>query len=648
MDTKTRRLTPVPLKNVTISGGFWGPRVEANRTVTLPIEYHQLKTTGRIDAWKLDWREGMPHRPHIFWDSDVAKWIEAAAYSLTSHPDEKLEQQVDAVIELIEKAQQPDGYLNSYFTAVEPEKRWSNLRDWHELYCAGHLIEAAVAYYEATGKRKFLDVMCRYADHIDEVFGPNEGQRRGYPGHQEIELALVKLYRAAGEECYLRLSKFFIDERGQQPHYYDIEREERGEAPEDFGHYHHGNYAYNQSHVPVREQSEAVGHAVRACYMYAGMADLAAETGDATLINACQRLWHNLTEKRMYITGGIGSFRRNEGFSFDYDLPNETAYAETCAAIALVFWAHRMAQLERDSRYTDVMERTLYNGILSGVSLDGSQFFYPNPLAAHPGVNPQEQDELPSSDYHYRRSDWFDCACCPPNIARLLASLGQYIYSSGANEVYVHLFAQSSVEVNLAGRTVRIEQHTDYPWDETVRFTLQPDGASRFTLALRIPGWCRNAGVKVNGETLDVTSITARGYARIDREWQSGDQVELTLPMPVERIESHPNVRHNAGCVALQRGPIVYCLEEVDNGPHLANVVLPRDAELSATLDGELLGGGVVITGQALRRDPQGWQGALYRPVGPKTMERFTFTAIPYCLWANREPGEMRVWIREG
>lgn len=646
MNNREARLAAIPFDKVMLGEGFWGRRVETNRSVTLPIVYDQLKRTGRIDAWRLNWREGMPHKPHIFWDSDVAKWMEAAAYSLAIRPDRELEARVDEVIDLMAKAQQPDGYLNSYFTTVEPENRWRNLRDWHELYCAGHLMEAAVAYYQATGKRKFLDIMRRYADYLAEVFGPGEGQLRGYPGHQEIELALVRLYRTTGEQRYLRLAKFFIDERGQQPHYFDIERERRGERPEDFAYYHLGNYQYNQSHLPVREQTEVVGHAVRACYMLAGMADVAAETGDQTLVAACQRLWRNLTERRMYITGGIGPAREGEGFTFDYDLPNETAHAETCAAIALVFWAQRMLHLEPDHRYADVMERALYNGVLSGVSLDGRQFFYANPLAAFPGVSPLKP--FAGADEYYRRSEWFGCACCPPNLARLLASLGQYIYSVGEGELYVHLYVRSDATVSLGSHDVRIEQDTDYPWSETVHFTVRPAKPHHFTLALRIPGWCRQPALEVAGERQDLAAITTRGYARINRLWQPGDQVELRLSMPVERIEAHPRVRQDAGRIALQRGPLVYCLEEVDNGPNLAHVVLPREADLAVVFDEELLGGVAVITGEALRRDVRGWDEALYRPVRPIRMQRFPFKAIPYCLWANREPGEMRVWIREG
>lgn len=636
------KFAAVPFKNVSITSGFLGARLDTNRTVTLPIEYDQLVQTGRLEAWKLNWKQGDPKKPHYFWDSDVAKWIEAAAYSVTTHPDERLEQMLDNVIDDIKKAQQPDGYLNIYFTVVEPDNRWANLRDWHELYCAGHLMEAAVAYFHTTGKRTFLDVMCRYADYIDATFGRESGQKRGYPGHEEIELALVKLYRATGEERYLKLSKYFIDERGQPPHYFDIEAKERGEDPNSFW---ARTYKYNQSHVPVREQNEIVGHAVRACYLYSGMADIAAETGDNTLLATCKRLWQNVTEKRMYITGGIGPSAHNEGFTFDYDLPHETAYAETCATIALIFWAHRMFHLDPHRCYIDVVERALYNGTLSGVSFDGRQFFYANPLAAYPRVNPFPHEPL-DEDPHFRRKDWFGCACCPPNIARLLASLGEYVYSTGSDVVYAHLYLTSQADISVNGHTVRIQQQTNYPWEEHVRFIVTPDSPAQFALALRIPEWCRQFAVTINGQAVEIDP-KPDGYIRIERTWQVGDQVEFTVSMPVERIEAHPNVRQAAGRIALQRGPVVYCLEEVDNGPNLADVVIPRDAECSAAFDPDLFGGIMVIAGQAFRRDPEPWQGSLYRPA-ESALNAFTFKAIPYCFWANRDPGEMRVWLRDG
>lgn len=646
MQTREAQIDAAPLKHVTFQGGFWGDRLAVNRTATLPAIHHQLQTTGRFDAWKLDWKPGQPNQPHHFWDSDAAKWIEAAAYSLTTHPDPELEKQVDAVVALIAQAQQPDGYLNIYYTTVEPQKRWTNMRDMHELYCAGHLIESAVAYYQATGKRQLLDVLCRYADHIDATFGPDEGKRRGYGGHPEVELALVRLYRATGERRYLELARFFVDERGQQPHYYDMEARARGS---DLADYWARTYRYIQAHRPVREQTEVTGHAVRACYLYAGMAAVAAETGDASLVEACRRLWDDLTERHLYVTGGIGQTHMNEGFSFGYDLPNETAYAETCAAISLVFWAQRMFHLDPDSRYTDVMERALYNGVLSGVSLDGTLFFYANPLTAYPRVDPSHPfSGLVNEDFvHYRRVEWFRCACCPPNLARLLASLGQYFYSVGERTVYVHLYGQNTADIDLGGASVRLEQQTGYPWDEEVRLAVQVAQPTRFTLALRVPGWCRAARLHLNGEA--VALAPDRGYQLIDREWRAGDVVTLTLPMPVERVITHPKVRQNAGRVALQRGPVVYCVEEADNGPDLAQVVLPREAALTATFDPNLFGGVTVITGEATRPAPEDWPGGLYQPQATQSIAAspFTFKAIPYCFWANRAPGEMRVWLRE-
>ncbi len=641
-DKTSAKLKPVSLKNVTIDGPFWARWQEINRTETIPTEFEQCKTTGLIDAWKLDWKQGDPNIPHYFWDSDVAKWIEAVGYSLTTDPDEELEQLVDSVIDLIADAQQEDGYLNIYFTVVEPEKRWTNLRDLHELYCAGHLMEAAVAYYEGTGKDKLLDVMCRYADTIGSVFGPGEGKKRGYPGHEEIELALVKLYRATGKERYLDLARFFVDERGCQPHYFDIEAEARGEDPQP----RFGGHDYNQSHLPVREQSTAEGHAVRAIYLYSGMVDVAVETGDEALLAACKRLWQNVTERRMYVTCGIGSSWHGERFTFDYDLPNETAYAETCAAIGLVFWAHRMLQVDGDGAYADVMERALYNGVLSGLALDGKSFFYGNPLEANPRAYEHHPELFRIPQISPRRQGWFTCACCPPNIARLLASLGGYVASESDGTVYLHLYVGGRTEFTLDGKRVALTQETRYPWEGDVRVLVDPEDEARFTLALRIPGWCPEGKLEINGTPMELQPLLEKGYAKIDRVWKPGDVVELSLVMPVERLQAHPRVRVNSGRIALQRGPLVYCLEEVDNGPNLNDIVLPRDAPLTAEFDEELLEGVVVITGEARRRDVSGWENTLYQRAqsGSKAT---AIKAIPYFAWANRALGEMLVWIRE-
>jgi DUF1680 family protein len=645
--SQTNRLQAVPLQNVRFNQGFWAERQSTNREKTIPSIYSYLESTGRIKAFDLDPNQTPPKHHSVirkFFDSDSGKWLEAVGYSLMTHPDPELEKLADDLIDRMARAQQPDGYLNTYFTVMEKEYRWRNLRDWHEMYNAGHLIEGAVAYRQATGKQKVLDMLSRFADHIDSLFGPDEGKKRGYPGHPELELALVKLYRETNEPRYLKLATYFINERGQEPHYFDLEAHDRGEDPADFW---AQTYHYCQAHEPLREQTKATGHAVRACYLYSGLADVALETGDEGLVETARRLWDDLTAHQMYIIGGLGPARSNEGFTFDYDLPNETAYAETCAAISLVFFAQRMFHLEQDARYIDVMERALYNGVLSGVSYDGTHFFYANPLAAYPKVNPHDPWSAVKTDPHYRREEWFLCPCCPPNLARLVASIGGYFYSVAGDTIYVNLYDSSRSDIDVNGHTVQLEQATNYPWDETVNLTVAVEQPTYFTLALRIPGWCRDARLQVNGQ--DVALNAERGYARISREWVSGDQVTLTLAMPVERMLAHPKVRQDAGHVALQRGPIVYCLEEVDNGADLANVTLPRTSQLTAQIDPALFGGVSVITGIAKRYAPRVWNGALYQPESTTVIDstEFAFKAIPYYLWANRAPGEMRVWIRE-
>lgn len=629
LTNNTPRLTAVSFTCVEIDDVFWTPRINANREHTLPIEYQQCKDTGRIDAFRLEWKPGMEPEPHIFWDSDVAKWIEAVSYSLASHPDADLEALLDEVIALVVSAQQADGYLNVHFTVVEPEKRWSNLRDWHELYCAGHLMEAAVAHFQATGKRPLLEAMCRYADYIESVFGVEPGKKRGYCGHEEIELALVKLSQVTGEERYLRLSKYFIDERGRQPFYFDQEAQARGEDP---GAYWAKKYDYCQAHIPVREQSEVTGHAVRAMYLYSAMADLAGAYGDEDLLAACRKIWDDVCLKKMYITGGIGPSRHNEGFTTPYDLPNLTAYAETCAAIGLVLWNHRMLQLECDSRYADVLERALYNGVICGVSLDGEKFFYENPLA---------------SNGNHHRQHWFPCACCPPNIARLLASLGSYIYSLGEDELAVHLYVQGEMSTTLAdGTAITVRQQTQYPWEGSVQLTITPDKEKEFTLRLRIPGFCQQATISVNGAL--VTPPIERGYAAIQRDWQPGDTVELEFVMPIERIAAHPDVSQDSGRIALQRGPIIYCVEGVDHSESVHRLQLPADAQLRARFDPELLGGVTVLEGEAQVVDEACWKSKLYQPASEVTHHATPLRAIPYATWDNREAGEMAVWLLEG
>ncbi|MEP7356544.1 MAG: beta-L-arabinofuranosidase domain-containing protein [Anaerolineales bacterium] len=618
---------PVPFNQVTVAGEFWGPRLETNRAATLPIEYEQCRVTGRLDAFKLNWKPGQKPIPHIFWDSDVAKWIEAASYSLGTHPDMALARQLDEVVTSVVAAQQPDGYLNTHFTVVKPDKRWANERDEHELYCAGHLIEAAVAHYQATGQRSLLEALIRYADYIATVFGTGPGQKRGYPGHEELELALVKLYRLTGERRHLALSQYFVDERGRQPHYYDLEAQARGEDPRAFW---AKTYAYMQAHLPVREQERVVGHAVRAMYLYSAMADLAAETGDQDLLRACERLWDHLVGRCLYVTGGIGPSSANEGFTGDYDLPNESAYAETCAAVGLAFWAQRLLQLDCDSRYADVLERVLYNGALSGVSLDGTRFFYENPLSSRGG--------------HHRQA-WFDCSCCPPNIARLLASLGGYIYSAAENEIAVHLYVAGDAHLSVAGQPLTLRQATRYPWDGEIAIELKLEQAATFALRLRVPGWCRDARLAVNGVPVKLEEIMERGYARLEREWHSGDRVTLDLPMPVQRVYAHPDVRQDAGAVALMRGPLVYCFEQADHAQPVHCLRLPAGAELEPHFDAVLLGGVVVITGQGqAAAEPS--SAELYATQRPP-LHTVPVKAIPYYAWDNREAGEMQVWLPE-
>lgn len=633
--------------NVYMKDKFWNKYMKVVRDEVIPYQWDALNDrlpdvepshaieNLRIAAGEAEGQfYGM-----VFQDSDVAKWLEAVAFSLTNHPDPALEKTADELIDLLGRAQQEDGYLNTYYTIKESDKRWTNIRDNHELYCAGHLIEAAVAYYQTTGKNKFLDIVCKFADYIDTVFGNEEGKTPGYPGHQEIELALVKLYDVTGNEKYLKLSKYFIDQRGKQPRYFDIEKEERGDTQPFF--FHHG-YEYHQAHQPVREQEKAVGHSVRAIYMYAAMADLALKTKDESLKKACQRLWDNVTKQQMYITAGVGSSEFGEAFSFDYDLPNDTSYTETCASIALVFWAKRMLGLENDSKYADVMERALYNGTISGMDLDGKKFFYVNPLE----VWPEACTRYDKRHVKPVRQTWFACACCPPNLARLILSIGHYMYSKKNNQLFVNLYAGNEADVELNGQKVHIEQKTEYPWDEKVFLSINPETKGLFTVALRIPDWCENPELQVNEKKINVAAVVKNGYVYIKREWEQEDQIELLLPMPVKRMRSHPSIRGNAGKVALQRGPIVYCIEEVDNGTNLSNIYLTDNDSFEATFEGDLLEGVVTVEGDAIRIKLNSWENQIY---SSKSCEKtpLKLKAVPYYAWCNRKPGEMLVWINE-
>ncbi|HNX31263.1 MAG TPA: glycoside hydrolase family 127 protein [Holophaga sp.] len=648
--TPSRTSRPAPLRNVDIHDAFWDRFTRLVREKVIPYQWEALndrvpgaEKSHAIENFRIaaGLAEGKFHG-YVFQDSDVAKWLEAVAYRLTTHPDPALEALADEVISIVAKTQQPDGYLDTYYLVAEPGRRWTDERRKHELYCAGHMMEAAVAYFDATGKRALLEVVCRLADHIATVFGPEPGKKHGYPGHQVIEMALVKLFHATGEARFLDLARYFIDERGKQPHFYDIEERERGEAGHK-GYFEDYVYAYTQAHRPVREQDKAVGHAVRAVYLYSGMADVAMETGDASLAEACRTLWRNVTRRQMYVTGAIGSQEYGEDFTFDFDLPNDTMYAETCASIGLVFFAHRMLQMEPKGEYADVMERALYNGVLSGISMDGERFFYVNPLEVWPEACARRHDHghvLPG------RQPWFGCACCPPNLSRLVASIGTYIYTLDEESLWVHLFVGSTVDATFRGSPVRIVQETDYPHRDIARFTFRMERPTEFTLALRLPGWCEAPSIRINGEALDLAPLRRDGYARISRNWLPADQVELILPMPARRVWAHPGLRADAGLVAIQHGPTIYCLEEADHGADLAALFLPREAPLEVRYDPSLLGGTEVVEGEALRRVAPDEDADLYG-FSPLEERPVRFRAVPYRLWGNRGPGEMRVWIHE-
>jgi DUF1680 family protein len=632
---RIERYIPVDHAKVDFTGGFWESWSRTVREVTVPSQHNRLDEERFLEVLNFDQQPGPLARPiqpsglsmQHFFDSDFGKWIEAASYTLKAHPNPALEAKIDEIVAKLAQGQMADGYLNSWFTRREPDKRWTNLRDLHEMYSMGHLLEGAVAYFEATGKRAFLDVMIKAVDHIDATFGSEPGKLRGYDAHEEIELALVKLYRVTNDPKHLKLAKYFVDERGQMPSYYDDEARRRGEDPAS---YHYQTYAYSQAHMPVREQTQVVGHAVRAMYLFSAMADLAYETSDLTLLAACDRLFDNLTGRQLYVTGGLGPSGANEGFTREYDLPNETAYAETCAAVALAFWGHRMAQIELDSRFTDHVELAVFNGALSGIARDGEHYFYENVLESHG---------------QHRRWKWHYCPCCPTNIARLIASLGSYFYTTKPDELAVHLYGANTAEAEIGGQIVRIAQETAYPWDGDIALTLKPETPLHFTLRLRMPGWCNKASVSVNGAEIDVAAAE-KGYLAIARQWAAGDVVRIGFDMPVERLYAHPQASEDAGRVALKRGPVVYCAEEADLGFAPQVLTLPADAEISASFDPTLLGGAVRLSASASKTSDTGWEGQLYRRERPKT-EATHLNAIPYHLWANRQSGGMLVWLRE-
>ena len=611
-----KKFTAPELKSVLLKDSVMAPRQKNCYAATIPQCIKQTIDTGRIQAFALDWKEGMPNQPHVFWDSDVAKVLEGMAYTLALNPDPALEKIYDEWVDLICSAQQPDGYLNVYFTIVKPEDRFKHLSYAHELYCAGHLIEAAVAGYQALGKTKLLDCLCRYADYLCSVFGFEEGKRRGWPGHEEIELALAKLYRLTKKEEYRKLLQYFINDRGTEPNYY--EEVEKDPAPR----------KYAQADVPVREQTSGTGHAVRQIYLCCGMADLAEIDQDESLLAVCERLHDHIVSKQMYLTGGIGLNFYREKFSVDYDLSNGgLMYAESCAAMGFALFAIRMFNITGNTKYLDTVERCIYNGILSGISLDGNQFFYTNYL--------EVDENLPPAVDSRERQPWFGCACCPTSFARFLPQLGKFIYSVNAeeNEISLNIPAANHAEIELKGKKVVFDVESGYPYDGKIVVRIKSE--AEFTLKFRIPGWCRKWNAKLNGAEINEKAIT---------RCRNNDILELDLEMNPEWYYANPRITTNTGRIAIMRGPIVYTLEEIDQTCPVREMILKLDEPLKLVAAPDGLPSDVpVIEGKALREKFAGEE--LY-PTTPPEYSEVTFRAIPYALWQNRGDCNMAVWMR--
>lgn len=659
----------VDLKDVRITDAFWKKEMELVRDTVIPYQWEALndriadaqpsycmrnfKVAGNINR-KLQknseyeqpvhttngfcvWPEN-PEKPEekfygfVFQDSDFAKWIEAAAYILQQYPDPELEKIADEAIEIVCNAQRPDGYLDTFYIINDMSKRFTNLRDHHELYCLGHLIEGAVAYYQTTGKDRLLNAACRYADCVAQHFGPESGKMHGYPGHEIAEMALARLYEVTGEEKYRDLGLYFINERGKKPYYYDREEHPDTDKSTEL------RYQYQQAHLPVREQTEAVGHAVRAVYLYSGMADFARLTADDELRAACEQLWDDIVQKKMYITGGIGATHIGEAFSFAYDLPNDTAYAETCASIGMIFFARRMLELKPDSKYADVIERELYNIVLSGMGLEGTSFFYVNPLEVVPEACHKDERKAHVKSV---RQKWFGCACCPPNLARLISSIGSYVYTETEDTVFTHLYLGSRFEKQLKSGTAVIRIQSGFPWNGNVTIQVDCEKAETFTLALRIPGWCGNFRIDGIG---DAATEKRDGYLYLTKEWRS-DVLQMEFPMEIRVFDADPRVREDIGKAAVMRGPVVYCLEEADNGKNLH--LLKMDENAPFETEQKVIGKEPVTVIKA-----QGWRQRnirnteLYFQHIKAEYERTALTWIPYYTWANRDEGEMQVWTR--
>ena len=695
MDSK-KFSDPLSLRDIKVTDNFWKNEMELVRTEVIPYQWDALndnvpgaapsfcmknyKLAADLNArkradpsyeqpvWTTSNFNLVPEDINnleerfygfLFQDTDFTKWVEAVAYSLTQHPDDALEKLADDAIDVVCAAQLDNGYLDTFYIINDQSKIFSNLRDNHELYCFGHLTEGAVAYYEATGKDKLLKTACRYADYIDSRFGLEEGKCKGYPGHEIAEMALVRLYHATGEERYLNLSRFFIDERGKQPYYFDSEVDHKftpkpGEAPL--------RHFYHQSHLPVRKQEEAVGHAVRAVYLYSGMADIARLTGDDSLLAACDTLWDNIANKKMYITGGIGSTNHGEAFTYAYDLPNDMAYAETCASIGLVFFARRMLQIKPEARYANVMERALFNGVLSGMALDGKSFFYVNPLEVLPEACRRDERK-----FHVKsiRQKWFGCACCPPNIARLVSSIASYACTENNDTLFVHLYMGCELKKKVGEKEVSVQITSGFPYEGKVTLTVDCDTPTEMTLALRLPDWAKECvvnGVSTTNEALcggeaspvlEAIKKTAGiscakvsdGYLYLSGTWSGSSEIKLDFPMAVRIMAANPSVREDTGKVAVTCGPMVYCLEEADNGTDLHLLRLDCKNPDFKVNPGAILGA-PSITANGYKGKNTSGEG-LYHVYQPEKPTECQLTFLPYYMWNNRGEGEMTVWVRE-
>jgi len=621
----TRR--PLPPGSVSLNPGFWRDRKISNRHSGLRHGYEQLKKAGNFDDLRLAAGHGKgDFIGKRFMDSDVYKWLEAVAYELFEEPDEKLSDMAEEAIELIIAAQQDDGYINSYFQVAEPGKRWTDLSRGHELYCAGHLMEAAVVFNRFLGDGRLLEAACRFADYIGSVFGPEK--RLATPGHPEIELALVELYRETGEKSYLDLARFFLDQRG------------RGHI-DPGAHRGHGGPPVYQDHVPVREASTCEGHAVRQLYLTSGLTDVYLETGEGELFDALMRQWDDMTQRKMFVTGGVGQTHNNEAFNEPYELSNSRAYCETCAAIASIMWNWRLLLSTGEGRFSDLIEHTLFNAFLSGVSLDGDRFFYVNSLLSR-GADPAMGRK------RIERIEWPWTPCCPPNVMRMLALLDHYVATSGDDGLQIHQYIPSTIRAELGkGSKTAVDIETDYPWDERISVRIVKTESEPWSLQIRIPGWCEDPALLLNGESITDLNID-KGYAQLRRVWREGDEVVLILNLKAVLLEAHPHVDSARECLAIKRGPIVYCLEQQDQEPDvdILDVRIDETGPLETKREKGMLGGIVTVEARGYVADNRKWKNRLYKTVGDSTScHPVSLRAIPYYAWANRGPNAMRVWI---